>query len=93
MGSVWVMTRLGTYLKVLRLAEISGQWDGSVLRSLEEMCGGVAKMTCLNGPNVEVAECNVYADGNPEMLVMVVEMWVCGFGIEDVSALTTTLNP
>jgi hypothetical protein len=92
-GSVWVMTRLGTYLKVLRLAEISGQWDGRVLRILEEMCGGVAKMTCLNGPNVEVAECNVYADGNPEMLVMVVEMWVCGFGIEDVSALTTTLNP
>lgn len=76
LGSLWVMTRLGTYLKVLRLFVISGSWDGRVARSLEEMPAGVAKMMCLNGPNVDVAVCNVYEEGDPEMLVMAVEVWI-----------------
>jgi len=76
LGSLCVMTRLGTYLKVLRLAVISGSWDGSVARSLEVTGAGVAKMMCVNGPNVEVGECNVYADGYPEMLVIAVEVWI-----------------
>ena len=74
LGSLWVMTKLGTYLKVLRLLVISASWDGRVARSLEEMCAGVAKMMCLNGPNVDVVVCNVYAEGDPEMLVMAVEV-------------------
>ena len=57
------------------------------------MCAGAAKMTCLNGPIVESVECNVYLDGDPEMLVIGVEVWICDLGIEDVSPLTTTLNP
>ena len=92
-GSVCVTTKLGTYLKVFNFEEISGSCVGRVVRSLEETCAGVAKMMCLNGPNFEVAECNVYVEGDPEMRVIGVEMWICDFGIVEVSALTTTLNP
>jgi hypothetical protein len=65
-GSVCVITRAGTYLKVSNALRRSERIFGRARRIEDDMCAGVAKMTCLKGPNIEV-ECNVYSWGLPEM--------------------------
>ena len=89
---MWVTTRVDTYLN--DLSAVDKHFEvGMVERSEAETDAGVARMTCLNGPNVEVGEYNVYRDLVPVRWVMLVERCNCVSGIGDMRAETTALNP
>jgi hypothetical protein len=91
-GSVWVTTRVGTYLN--DLSAVDKHFEvGMVERREADIGAGVARMTCLNGPNVEVGEYNVYRDLVPVRWVMLVERCNCVSGTGDMRAETTALNP
>jgi hypothetical protein len=66
---------------------------GRVFRMVAEIGAGVAKMRCLNGPNVDVFECSVYFVGVPEIRVIGVDRWMWEVGILEVNAETTVLKP
>ena len=58
-GSVWVITRVGIYLNLERaVCRDFGIVEMVEMRD-EDTGAGVAKIICVNWPNVEVPECNV----------------------------------
>lgn len=72
-GSVCVMTRVGTYLKVFNALHNFRLAFGIVAKRAEDIGAGVAKMTCLKVPNDEVEECKVYPVDILDIRVIAVE--------------------
>lgn len=59
LGSVCVTTRVGMYLNFNSAVCNDFGIDGKVERIDEDTGAGVARMICVNGPNVDVPECSV----------------------------------
>jgi hypothetical protein len=64
-----------------------------VARRAADVGAGVARMMCVNGPNVDVEEWRVYCELFRVICVMLVEMCMFAFGMVDVRAETTAPKP
>ena len=58
-GSVWVITRVGMYLNFDNALSKDFGINGMVERIDDDIGAGVAKIICVNGPNVVDPECSV----------------------------------